>query len=149
MAAGLMKLRDQVVRLQASTRRAREKAGEVMDHTLTAAETIGTSFAFGLWEGRISDPKHFELAGMPVPLVAGIAAHAFALLGVGRGMESHFHSVGNGALSAHLNGLGRRMGEEWKRKQALPLSPTAQLSPGGIPPVSGAGVTEASMRALV
>ena len=110
------KAREHIMRLQQSTKKARAKAGELMETAIETAETVGSAFGFGMWEGRVQDPKHFEIGGMPIPLIVGVGAHAFALFGVGRGMDPHFRSIGNGALCAHLNGVGRRMGQQWAVK---------------------------------
>ena len=158
----LARARDHILKLQASTKRAREKAGEVMETAIETGETVGTAFAFGLWAGKVNDDKHFELAGIPIPLLVGLGAHGAALLGVGRGMESHFRSVGNGALSAHLFGIGHRMGDEWRIKSggasaipptALPGTlPGAQAAHGlagaSLPHMQGAGVTEADLARM-
>jgi hypothetical protein len=141
----LVKLKDKILRLQHGTARAREKAGEVMETVINAGETVGASFAFGLWEGRTNDPKQFEIAGVPVPLALGIASHAFAMFGVGRGMEAHFRNIGNGALSAHLNGIGRKMGAEWKAKQVS--APTAARGELNAAPMRGVGITQADLAA--
>lgn len=108
----IAKLQHQVAMARKSTQRAREKAGELMSQALETGLSGGTAYAFGVWEGSISDAdyKRFELFGVPAPLAVGIGAHAAALFGVGKGMEQHFRSVGNGAISAHLFALGRQMG---------------------------------------
>lgn len=118
-------------RLKATTARAREASGEVMEQALTVVETGGAGFLFGLLEGQIDKPEDFELAGVPYPLLAGIVGHGLAFFGIGRGMEGHMHAVANGALTAHLNGLGRKMGQEMKAKRS------------GVPAVRGADVSNA------
>ena len=75
----LARARDHILKLQASTKRAREKAGEVMETAIETGETVGTAFAFGLWAGKVNDDKHFELAGIPIPLLVGLGAHGAAL----------------------------------------------------------------------
>ena len=157
-STSLAKYKGMIERYKASTARAREKAGEAMETALDAGLVSGAAFAFGIWEGKVNDPEHFELVGVPVPLIAGIAGHAFALLGVGKGMEQHFRSVANGALASHLNGVGRRVGAEWdtkakdaKAKAALPGSaPAAPAAPAALKgaagqPQGGMGVSEAEL----
>jgi hypothetical protein len=146
----LSKLEGQVARYQAATKRAREKAGEVTEQALQAAETVGTAFGFGVFEGRLQNPADFELAGVPIPLLLGVGAHAAAFLGVGRNMEPHLHAIGNGALAAHLNGLGRKMGSEMKTKAGSPKISGVDVS-GALPPAGvrqGTGITEADLAAL-
>lgn len=101
-------------RAHASTKRAREKAGEVMQTAIDASLSSGTAFAFGIWNGRVGERKEYELFGVPAPLLAAVAAHGAAVMGVGRGMEGHLRSIGNGALSAHLFGIGSEMGKQWR-----------------------------------
>jgi hypothetical protein len=150
-SVALSKMRHQIERFKASTARAREKAGEVTHTILEIAETGGTCFAFGYYEGMITDPKKFELFSVPVPLLTGVAAHAFALLGVGRGMEDHLKAIGTGALAAHLNGIGRVMGAKHAAK-----SPDGRKQPSAIygdddtalpGRRQGVGVTEDALRA--
>lgn len=145
-STALVKARDHIMRLQAATKRAREKTAEVMENVITSAETVGTSFAFGLWEGRITDSKQFELGGIPIPLLAGVSAHAFALLGVGRGMEDHLRAIGNGALASHLNGIGRRVGSQSKiKKSSVRGELNASDSRTSPIPRRGTGITEADL----
>lgn len=140
----LVRARDTITRLQQSTKRAREKAGELVESVVTAGEVSGTAFAIGFWEGRIQKPEDFEVFGVPIPLAAGLAAHTFAMLGVGRGMENHLRSVGNGALAAHLNGIGRKLGQ--RAKIAAPA--VAGELPGASMNRQGAGITEEMLRNL-
>lgn len=136
----LSRAREKIESLQRSTARARKKAGEMMEDALTAAETSGAAFALGFWEGSITDPKQFEFFGVPAPLAIGLGAHAAAAFGVGRGMESHFKAIGNGALAAHLNGVGRVLGT---RKKGA--SVRGELSGSSM---RGVGVTAADLAAL-
>ena len=136
----ITKMRDTVSRLYATTKRAREKAGELTESVVTAAEVSGTAFAIGYWEGRIDKPEDFEVFGVPIPLAAGLGAHLFAIFGVGRSMESHMRSFGNGALAAHLNGVGRKLGQKAKIS-----SPAVS---GELPPARrGMGITEEMLAA--
>lgn len=114
MSVSLTKVREELSRAHAATKRAREKAGEVMETVLDAGITGGTGYVLGVWEGRIAKKEQYELLGVPAPLAIALAGHAAALFGVGRGMEKHFRSVGNGGLTIHLNGLGRGQGQQWR-----------------------------------
>ena len=111
-SVALSKMRNQIERFKSATKNARAKAGELTETVLNTGETVGTAFAFGYYEGSVTDPKQFELFGVAAPLLAGLGAHVFALVGVGRGMEDHLRAIGNGALAAHLNGIGRQMGKK-------------------------------------
>jgi hypothetical protein len=141
---GLARMRHQVERFKMATKNARAKAGEVTEALLTLGETAGTAFAFGYYEGAVTSPKQFEFFGVPAPLLAGLGAHAFALLGVGRGMDEHLRAIGNGALASHLNGIGRQMGKAHPIKTGEDDSPAAL--PAGRPHV-GAGLTADDLAA--
>jgi len=134
----LVKAKKQIESLKQSSKRARAKAGEMTESLLTTGEVAGTAFAIGFWEGRIDNAKQFEIFSVPVPLAMGVGAHVFALLGVGRGMEGHLRSIGNGALAAHLNGIGRRLGQEAKTTKVT--SGVEMLGEGS--KNSGIGITE-------
>jgi hypothetical protein len=144
----LNRAKEHIMRLQSTTRNARAKAGELMETAIEAVEIGGTAFAFGMWEGRAVDNKHFEIAGVPVPLATGVAGLGFGLFGVGRGMEKHFISIGCGALAAHLNGVGRRMGAEWKIKTSAALPPAAVRGDFGQPSMRGLGISEADLARM-
>lgn len=149
MFRSVSKLETQIARYKAATMRAREKAGEITAEALTAAETVGTAFGFGVFEGRLTNPADFEFAGIPIPLGLGIAAHAAAFLGVGRNMEPHLHAIGNGALASHLNGLGRKMGSDMKAKAGgAPVKLSGVDVSGALPPTRGTGITEADLLSL-
>lgn len=150
-SAALARAQKKIVSLQQSTRKAREKAGEVLENTLTAAETVGTAFAFGVWEGRVDKPEDFEIMGIPMPLFAGVGLQALALFGVGRGMEGHMRALGNGALSAHMNGIGRRMGSEMKARGGISgTAPRGSIPSNTATKVErGTGITQSDLEALV
>ena len=142
----LVKARKKIDSLQKSTRNARKKAGEVVETVVEAGETVGTAFAFGLFEGQLKDPKSFEIFTVPIPLATGLVSHAFALMGVGKGMERHMRAIGNGALAAHLNGVGRGLGKEMKTKRA---QISGEAGPDALPAASrGAGMTAADLYAM-
>lgn len=148
----LVKLRAGYARMASATKRAREKTGEVMEQAISAVETAGVGFGFGFLEGQLDRPEDFELAGVPYPLLAGLVGHGLAFFGVGRGMETHLHALANGALTTHLNGLGRKMGQEYKARRAGGAVRGVDVS-GALPPRrsvmgAGTGVTEQSLLDL-
>ena len=147
-SSALTHYKNQIERFKASTKRAREKAGEMTESVLTIAETAGTAFAVGYFAGQIdmsdeASKKKFELFGVPYPLLVGIGAHAFALMGVGRGMESHLKNIGTGALSAHLFGIGYNMKPNAANKKIA-----GDIDLLGAAAKQGAGVSEADLAAL-
>lgn len=125
----LVKLKHQLALARKSTARAREKAGELMETALETGITGGTAMALGVWSKK--SPGSFKDMGfgVPAPLAIAIGAHAAALFGVGRGMEKHIKSVGNGAIAAHLFNVGQDFVSESAAR----------------PQVSGAGVSTADL----
>jgi hypothetical protein len=105
------KLQKRAVSLQASTKRARENAGQVVNHVVRTGEVAGTAFGLGVVQGRTGGMAFF---GVPLELGLGVGAHAFALLGVGRGAETHLAAVGDGALAAYFGTMGRGVGKTMK-----------------------------------
>lgn len=108
MPTSIKKAQQQIQSLRMGTRRARQKAGEVTEKLVRTAEIGGTSFGFGFLNGRQGG---VELFGVPIELAVGIGANLFAMMGVGRGMETHLASVGDGALAAYFHTLGRGVGK--------------------------------------
>lgn len=109
MTTSIAKLQHKLAVARKSTARAREKAGELMETALETGLTGGMALALGVWSR--SSPSSFKDLGfgVPAPLAIGIAAHAASMFGVGRGMEQHVRSLGNGAIAAHLFSVGQDM----------------------------------------
>jgi hypothetical protein len=142
-SSALTHLRNQVDRFKNSSKLARAKAGEVTEQILSIGEVAGTAFAFGYFDGKtVPGSKVFNPLGIPAPLLGGVLAHAAALLGVGRGMESHLKNIGNGALSAHLFHIGQEAGT--KARTAAPAT-KGDVDLLGAANRSGAAVTESDL----
>ena len=105
----LVTLQKKAVSLQAATRRAREKAGEITERLVSSGETGAAALGFGYLSGRAGE-KPFEVAGVPIDLGSGIVALLLATMGIGRGMESHLTALGNGAIGCYLTKLGYKAG---------------------------------------
>lgn len=103
----LSKLQQQVHRLKAQTRNAREKAGETMNHIVRTAEISGVAFGAGVLRARMGDAR-FAIAGVPLDLGVGLGAHLACLLGTGA--DTHFAAVGDGALAHYMARLGMQIG---------------------------------------
>lgn len=108
----IAKYKHALERAHASTRRAREKAGEVMQTVVHATETGASAFAFGVLEGQSGTMP--EPLGIPAPLLAAAVLHGAAAFGVGRGMEDHVKALGNGALAAYAFSKGQFVGSKHK-----------------------------------
>lgn len=105
----LVRLQNKLQAARKSTARAREKAGELMESALETGLASGAALALGVMSKKAPGAFKDMAFGVPAPLAIGIGAHAAALMGVGRGMEKHFRSVGNGAIAAHMFNVGQDM----------------------------------------
>lgn len=107
-----VRLRDKVVRLQHSTKRAREKAGEVVTDLVRAAEVSGVAAGIGFLQGkRAKDGKAaISIFGVPLDLAIGATAHVLGIMGVG-GAEDHFKAIGDGGLATYFSTLGYQAGK--------------------------------------
>lgn len=126
----LAKLQSRIQTLQASNKRAREKVGETMENVLHAAESTGTAYALGYLRGKADNPNKFELvSGVPTDLSVAAGAHLMALMGVGKGMESHLAAIGNGALASYAVVQGMRHGRKAQGGGSLTLEGDMGISP--------------------
>lgn len=106
--AGIAKVRKAekaLIRLKASSVKARAKVGEFVQNILDAGLVGGTAFGMGYWTGKTG--KMPALGPVPVDVSVAVGAHLLALLGVGGKMESSIRAIGNGALAS----FGMRQGQ--------------------------------------
>lgn len=123
--AAIKRYEKKIASLTAASKRARSKAGEAAENIMGAATTAGVATLFGTLRGRYGGDV-MKVAGVPADLLTAGVLHGLALMGVGRGMETHLRNAGNGALSAAGFVWGARMG-----MQALkPSPPTTPMAPG-------------------
>ena len=112
--ATLSELRAAKDRALAKIRDVKEKHGKKIGIAFGAAETTGTSYAFGFLNGRFGGERgEMSIGGVvPVDLLVGGALHTFAFFGGLEDSESpHVHAIGTGALSACAYRYGHRLGE--------------------------------------
>jgi hypothetical protein len=114
-------LRAKMARLHGATAKIRAKAGETMETLVRTGEISATSFALGVVHTRFADANNAPpmVMGVPVELLAGVAAHGLAFMGIGRGMESHLKAVGDASLGMYFATLGRGVGKQLKSGQPL------------------------------
>lgn len=124
-----------VARLKASSKRAREKAGETMATAIKTSVTGGTAFAFGYAQEKyksVDDKdggvKTLNIMGVPVELAVAGIAHASALMGVGSGMESYIKAAGDGALAAYAVSLGQGFGKKSRHRDGKILPGESRIS---------------------
>lgn len=114
----LAKMKDRLQRMQATTRRAREKAGEVAENVVGTATTVGSAFAIGAAQGYLGEEK-MKVFNVPVPLLVGLGSHLFAIMGTGGQGETHLRNIGNGSLSAYAAFAGLKMAARQKGRQIM------------------------------
>lgn len=138
-----LRLRDKVTRLQSTTKRAREKAGEVVTDLVRAAEVSGVAAAIGYLQGKRAQEgkESLSLFGVPLDLGVGVVAHVLGIMGVG-GAEDHFKAIGDGGLATYFSTLGYTAGKSGK---GLAEATRAALTP---PKVSGASLTADDLAKL-
>ena len=109
-----MKLLSRIQNLQVATRKARHKAGEVVQDLVRVGEVAIGAGAFGFWAGKRSlvagATSGPSILGVPADLAAGLACYAAALMGVA-GAETHFKAIGDGALGAYFSTMGYEYGK--------------------------------------
>lgn len=138
-----LRLRDKVTRLQASTKKVREKAGEAVQSLVRAAEVSAVSATIGYIQGKRAGAGKEAVAvfGVPLDLAVGVGGHVAALMGVG-GAEEHFKAIGDGGLATYFSTLGYTAGKSGK---GLAEATRAALTP---PKVSGQSLTADDLAKL-
>lgn len=139
------RLRDRVQRFQNQTKKAREKAGEIVTEVVRTGEVALTAGAIGYFQGkRAAEGKDpLALFGVPLDLAVGVLAKGLAISGVGgNGAEEHFKAVGDGAIATYFSTLGFTAG-----KQGLGIADTIKKSLGA-PKVSGQSLTAEELATL-
>lgn len=141
MSLSIMKMREELSRAHAATKRAREKGGEVLESAIDAGLAGLTGWVLGQWEGRSTRSEQFEVFGVPAPLATAVAAHVGAVFGVGRNMEPRLRAIGNAGVALHMRYIGHGQGEQWRAKNPdkpglmgddLPALPVARRSAVGV-----------------
>jgi len=105
--AQVSKLKTRLERLQKSTRKLRQKAGETVSSLINTAEIGGTAFVWGYAKSKLDTT---EVQGIPGELIAAVSAHALSIMGVGQNMEPHLKAIGDGSLAAWAYQTGLGMG---------------------------------------
>lgn len=83
--------------------------------TIVRSATIGTTaFGFGAIAGRTKGGV--EVGGVPLEVIIGGGAWLGGVFGVAGDHSHHLTAIGDGALAALANNLGRGVGENWREK---------------------------------
>jgi hypothetical protein len=148
-----MKLLSRIQNLQVATKKARHKAGEVVQDLVRVGEVAVGAGVFGFWAGKRSLDKAAtsgpNIFGVPADLAAGIACYAAALMGVA-GAETHFKAIGDGALGAYFSTLGYEYGKGANVGWKLPAVLGDGASAGSLPAhrASGESLTAEDLAKL-
>lgn len=105
-------------------KRIQEEAHDTVMAVVTSVETFGTTFSFGVINGRWGNP---ELMGVPVDLGVGILMHGLAFI-LDDGAE-HLHAIGNGALCSYFAGIGVGIGGKMLQEAKAAAAKLAAASP--------------------
>lgn len=89
----------------------REKSEAMTESVGRTLETTGAAFALGVVQGA-GVFKGGEIFKMPLELLVGLGAHGLRLAGFGGKHGAHLSNIGDGALAAYLNVLGRGIGAQ-------------------------------------
>ena len=105
----IAKMQKRITSLQSRAKNAVAQAEGIMESVVQTTEVGVAALGLGLIQGRYGADAT-SIQGVPLDLVAAVALHGAALLGVGGEMKSHMHNFGNGALASYLNTVGRGLG---------------------------------------
>lgn len=89
----------------------REKSEQVTETVSRTLEVTGSAFVLGMVQGA-GVFKGGEVLKMPIELIVGLGAHGLRMFGFGGKHGSHLSNIGDGALAAYLNVLGRGIGAQ-------------------------------------
>lgn len=105
-------VRERLERLRGVATRARERAREVTTVAVETLESSGTAGLIGYLESRrqVEGRQPLQILGASLEGAVGLAAHAAALTGMGKGNEEHLRAVGNGAFAVLSYKKGRELG---------------------------------------
>lgn len=130
-AGALAKWKQKAESLAGRVKKVAEK-GEKTVETVTGTLVVsGTSFAFGVLQGRTGG---VEVVGVPIELLTGVGLHVAGFMGLGGRRSDMLHHVGNGAMATYAATMGRSVGVNWKKTGKL-LAGNGATSAGELPEV--------------
>lgn len=124
----------QVSSAKASAKRAREKAGEVVDTVVATSEVSMSAFALGVINGRWGG---VEVVGVPLDLLVAGSGKVLAYAGVA---PEHMHNFSDGAAASYFVTLGAGIGREMAEKAGQGQVPAQVTAGGGYRPLSDAAL---------
>jgi len=102
-------------------RNAIAKTEETMEKVVSGVEAAGSSFLFGVLQGRFADRGGLGIVGVPIELASAGALYLAAALGIGGRMSEHMYALGQGALSAFATTMGRGVGVKMAKSAGVPM----------------------------
>jgi hypothetical protein len=124
----------------------KEKSEATIEGITRAMVVAGTSFGFGLVNGRYGA---ITPLGVPVDLGVGIGAHLLGFTGLAGKMTPQAHAIGDGALSAYAYTVGRGTGKVWRKKAGLPLIEGSNDNRRQITEQGGGGLSDEKLAELL
>lgn len=114
------------------------------------AETVLSSFTFGVLQGKWKDKGGLVAFGLPVDLLAGAAFHVLGLLPFSRPYVHHLAALGDGALASFFTTTGYRVGERWGKGGSLTSGIAGLFGDSAAKPVTGgSSIADTELRNLV
>lgn len=139
---------------QKSARRARDRAGQTMEHITRTFAVSGTAYGLSLYMGRVGpDSAAARPLNIPLGLGLGLTAHLLAMTGLAGNLDNFARNFGDGALAQYTAQLGMESGIRWRETGTLSLAgaePYSVTSGHHRPGASGAGqrLSDAELAAL-
>lgn len=113
-------------------------------------ETILSSFAFGVIQGKFKNKGGAILGGLPVDLIAGAGFHLIGLLPFVRHYSHHLAALGDGALASFFTTMGYRVGERWTQGGSLTSGLSGIFGDSAATPVTGgSSIADKELASLV
>jgi len=125
--------------------RVKDKSEQVINNVVRTMVVSGTSFAFGVANGRFGAVTPL---GVPIDLGVGVAAHLAGFTGIVGNATAHAHAIGDGALAAYTYTVGRGTGKAWRKKSGLPEMAGMDGVAGKIEATGGGGLSDEQLAAL-
>jgi hypothetical protein len=116
---------------------------------VSSTEVWGSSFIFGLLQGRFKSQGGLTLFALPVDLLAGLTLHGLGVLPFARGYAHHLHAIADGALASFATTTGYRVGERWAAGGSLMKGMSGMFGDVGREPSGGGSLADKELAGLV
>ena len=101
-------------RVKRSADRSATRRVEFWDGIKRTGVVSGTSFALGVWNGRVGGAgAHIPLIRVPADLGVGVLGYTLSVFGKQRHSET-WRAIADGGLASYTSTLGVQMGNKWR-----------------------------------